>query len=563
MSTPLTAGPAAGDGWNLPLGLEPGEAEPLSEAAVRRWIWIFLALGVAARVLRYLLDFPLWVDESFLAASFWDRGYGGLTQSLEYYQVCPILFLWAELTAVKLFGFSEYALRLFPLVLGLASLGLFRHLAGRLLRGSALLLAVAIFAVAYPCIRYSAEAKQYGAEVFVSLVWIILAVEWRRRPEKVAWLWWLALSAPLGVGLSYTAIFIGGGISAFLAWSMVRVGSRRAWAAWAAFSGLLLASFGLLFWISAGNQAHRSLEFLTDYWHEGFFPLGQPLQLPLWLLMNHIGEMLAYPVGAGRGGSLLTAICCAVGLVQLGRRRQFTFLVLCLTPLLLLLAASAIHRYPYGQMTKFQFFLAPLFCSLAGLGGATLLRRRGGPVPRRSLLPVSLVALLAIGGGTILRDFWMPAKAPSDQRVRDFARWFWFNMPQQGEVVCLKSDLHRTLSPKGFEYGFSSMFLCNQYIYSQRHARHEAPHWERISAEHPLLCLDYWSSDRPIDEAAKETWLAEMQRDYEFVGCESYPFLFYDKRDRTLVSSDHLDVYRFIPKTLPAQALVPRGELHR
>ncbi len=120
-------------------------------------LWLFLALGIAARVIRYALRFPLWEDEAFLAANLLHRGFGELAGSLDYYQVCPLGFLWVQLGAVRLLGFNEYVLRLVPLVCGLASLFLFRHLAGRLLRGTALVLAVAIFSVSYPCIRYSSR----------------------------------------------------------------------------------------------------------------------------------------------------------------------------------------------------------------------------------------------------------------------------------------------------------------------------------------------------------------------------------------------------------------------
>ena len=38
-----------------------------------RLIWGFLILGVVARAVRFLLRFPLWEDECFLAANFIDR----------------------------------------------------------------------------------------------------------------------------------------------------------------------------------------------------------------------------------------------------------------------------------------------------------------------------------------------------------------------------------------------------------------------------------------------------------------------------------------------------------
>src|SRR5437588_12470215 len=62
--------------------------------------WAMVALGVALRLERYLLQFPLWGDEGMVAANFLDRGYAELVRPLDYRQICPLFCLWAELTAV-------------------------------------------------------------------------------------------------------------------------------------------------------------------------------------------------------------------------------------------------------------------------------------------------------------------------------------------------------------------------------------------------------------------------------------------------------------------------------
>ena len=94
---------------------------------------------------------------------------------------------------------------------GSAACLLFRHLAGRLLQGIACLLAIAIFAVAYPLVRYSAEAKPYGPTC--SCRWCC----WRcwssgcGVPGRRAGGWALVVAMPLAVLLSYPAVFVAGG----------------------------------------------------------------------------------------------------------------------------------------------------------------------------------------------------------------------------------------------------------------------------------------------------------------------------------------------------------------
>ncbi len=171
------------------------------------------------------------MTKACLALSLPRRGYLDLLSPLEYGQICPILFLWAELTAVKLFGFSEMSLRLCPLICGVASVFLFRRVAGRLLEGPALLLAVAIFAVSIHPLRHSAEAKPYATDLLVALGLLALAIEWYRSPERTARLWMLAGFTPIALAASYPAVFVAGGIGMALApsvWRMRRRGSTIA-----------------------------------------------------------------------------------------------------------------------------------------------------------------------------------------------------------------------------------------------------------------------------------------------------------------------------------------------
>jgi len=91
------------------------------------WKWAvgLLAVGLAWRLLRYALQFPIWGDEAFICVNLLDRDYLGLLDPLDYKQVAPILFLWSELTAFRLIGGSELAIRLLPFLAGVGSLFLF------------------------------------------------------------------------------------------------------------------------------------------------------------------------------------------------------------------------------------------------------------------------------------------------------------------------------------------------------------------------------------------------------------------------------------------------------
>jgi hypothetical protein len=228
-------------------------------------------------------------------------------------------------------------------------------------------------------------------------------------------------------------------------------------------------------------------------------------------------------------------------------------------------------------MVKLQIYMAPIFCMAAGLGAAWLATRlaagrakkvappaagaaksrpAGEPAMFRTLvsaggnlgLAAILLLLACVAGGSIARDFWSPTKSQSIQRARDFARWFWFTSEQDGEVACLKTDLDKTFSPQSYREGLSAMYLCNQRIYSPRHAAGKQYQPELVTAEHPLRCVEYYTAKFPYDSAAQAAWLGEMQARYDLVGRERYPFMLFDKHDRQQRDLDYLEVYKFVPK---------------
>jgi len=535
-------------GGREPLDLPAAGCGPLASRLERRLIWTFLVLGIAARTVRYLLRFPLWEDEAFIGANLLGRGYLGLLEPLDYHQVCPFLFLWVELTLVKLLGFTEYTLRLFPFLCSLASLFLFRHLAGQLLRGTALVLAIAVFSVAYPEIRYAAEVKPYGSDVLVSLLLLTFAVRWWRRPEDNRWLWGLVFLGPLAVAFSYPAVFVGGGISLAAAAVLWRTHCRCGWMPWILYNLTLAGSFAAVFLLASRGQSAAVLEVMRDCWSKAFPPLQSPLELLRWLVAVHASDMLAHPFGGPNYGSTLTLPCCAAAVVALYRRRRFALLLLCASPPALNLLAAAMRRYPYGGSVRLALYLAPIICLLTGLGLAAILTwgevrrsRRAGPV----LVVLALLGL--VGAGSIGRDFWRPAKCDNDLRTRDFARWFWSEMSRQGEVVCLQADPHRRFASTGGSVRTSASYLCNRRIYSPACAKPDPPRLERVSAGWPLRCVRFESPLLTYDDEALADWMRTMKSHYQLVAQDRYPVTYYYDGSR-LDHVDYVEVYTFVPK---------------
>jgi hypothetical protein len=547
-----------------PVSVVPADSREIGvESSSSSWSapWVahatagFVVLGVLIRAARYLLNFPLWCDETMIAANFLDRGYGELFRPLDYRQVSPVLWLVAELSTVKLLGFSEWSLRLVPFVCGILSVLLFRHVAGRLMSGVPLLLAVAVFAVAGWPLRYVAEVKPYASDLFVALVLIALAVEWWRKPGQNGWLWALAAVGPLAVGLSLPALFVLGGVGLSLAWPVWRTGRWQSRAALGVFGlGVLVTFVGLMPFYKTSPQDH---DYFHNAWARAFPPLSDPGKLPLWLLDVHTGYMFAYPDGGAQGASALTFITFVLGAVVLIRRRRWTPALLLLSPFALAMAAAALHRYPYGVSARTTQYAAPMICLLSGLGGAALLAMIPSPGRRRSLLHAVAAALAVVGLLRLGLDMVRPYKTATDERDRAFAQWFWTELSRDAELACAHRDLGVTFNPRHWTTEATDTYLCYQRIYSPRHRRKALPDLDRLSESHPLRVVLFNEIPEYASPPLFAFWMAEMSKRFRLRGVRTYPVSTLELKAGATWDQLYL-VYEFVPKE---RASVPEASV--
>lgn len=517
--------------------------------SIDRLVWLFVGLGVVVRLVRYGLAFPLWCDEYQLCANFLDRGFGQLLKPLNYNQVAPVGFLWSELAAVRVFGFSELSLRLFPTVCGIASLFLFRHVARQLLRGIPLLLAVGIFAVSYFPIRHGAEVKPYSSDLFCALVLFALALRWWRAPEQARWLWLLAVVAPLTLSFSFTAAFIAGGISLGMAWTLWQMrndaAARASALAWLAFNLAVAVAFIALMKLNVSAQYDFTQKEMTACWADGFPPWRNPLHLVAWLAEVHTGPMFAYPFGAEHGGSVLTFACFCIGLFELVRRGRRELALTIAGWFALSLIAAALHRYPYGSHARLSQYLVPAICLLTGAGAAIILARLRSAEWQTRAIHLGIIGGVLIVGGMLIRDVAHPFKTRLDQEHRSFAQKFW-NADPEALTCCVYTDQ----GARFYDRSFVTAYLCNQRIYSTPH-RHgpQAVEAQLDRADQPVRCVVFHSAIGKRDEALFAAWMERMQIRYDLAGTETHQFPLSNHRDSLYdYYLQCYDVYRFTPK---------------
>ncbi len=487
-----------------PLGARAQQAEPLK---LLRWLAIgLIAVGVICRLTRYFLPFPISGDEAYVSLNLIDRDLVGLTRSLEYDQVAPILFLWAELAVTRLLGISELAMRLLPLLAALAALGLFWRLAWFTVPPLAALFAVGMLAVARWPIIMGAFVKPYSSDLLMALVLLVPAVEWLRRPQQLRWLVVLALAAPVALLGSYPAVFIAGGISLALlptAW-------RSSWAGrglFIAYNGIAAAAFLTSYAIvGQGQQA----PWLLEFWANDFPPW--PLwPLVKWLALSNTGTMMAYPAGSANGGSVATALLFAFGVWTWWKGGRQSLLVLLLTPFALNLLAATMRLYPYGE-PRLSMHLAPAVCLMAGTGLAALVERFNPSDALRMRWAFGLstaLGLFAVGG--LILDVVRPYRDPETRWLQQLAGTILSHREPSDQLVIVQDQY---AVPSQFRW-----YLESQYRNVRWHGRIE---WDRLTADdNHLVTVNFWfhlskdaSAPPTFDEPVAHGWTIVEETPY-------------------------------------------------
>jgi uncharacterized membrane protein len=307
--------------------------------------------GVLVRLIQYLSNRSLWSDEAMLATNIVDRSYAELLKPLDFNQAAPPLFLWIEKAAIQVFGNSEYALRLFPLIAALISLIAFYKLANRYASEIAAPIAIILFACLKHLLYYATEVKQYSSDVMVTLLLCLLLLPRRHQILNSRQLLLLGLIGSLLIWLSYPTVFVLAGIeiSALLTASHSRkqmiVNRSPLYLVW-------IVSFVSLYWLTI--RGALSNESLTSSW-EAKYPNSL---LDISWLFNAVVQFFYNPLGFDLGLPHDIAIFAfIVGCIACYRRNRSLLLTVA-APLIVTLIAAFLHKYPFRD--RLVLFLTPL-----------------------------------------------------------------------------------------------------------------------------------------------------------------------------------------------------------
>jgi len=366
---------------------------------------LIFCLGILFRLFHYFNNRSLWIDEAYLSISLIKMGFVELaTPPLEYEQKAPIGFLWSVKAMVLLFGKKEMALRLFPLLCGLAALFVFLPVARYFLKSVGILTALGMLCFAPPLVYHAVEIKQYGSEMLATILCLYLYIRYQGKMDLgnlLAWGFWGALI----LWFSYSAIFILAGMAFGICLVYL---FRKEWKN--LFSSVIpfsmwLFSFAVNFFLF--TYKHADSEWLTTWFNMrgGFMPFPPTSLSDIKWFFQAIYRFLDFPLGIlwnfdpthssifttliKAGMAFVALILWGLGMFAYFREDKKIFWVL-LFPLLLTLLASGLQLYPFYE--RLLVFLAPLVILFIARGCMLV----SGLLPAKSLLQYLLPVLLLI-----------------------------------------------------------------------------------------------------------------------------------------------------------------------
>jgi hypothetical protein len=399
----------------------------LSALRSRRLLFGLIGVGILLRVAQYLANRSLWVDEAWLALNLLSRSFEHLTKPLDFAQGAPVGFLFTQEVVSRVLGFSEYALRLFPLLCGITSLIAFAWLARRVLSEAAAPLAVLLFAVADGLIYYSSELKPYVGDVAASVVLVIAARKLAEHaPGPRTGL--LALGGLVLVLFSFPAVFFIAAVAATLTFQAIFHGSRAP-----RLGSALAVSLWLLGSIAVGAFAATRLDQIRSGSPHRF--LGVTGSSSLSHAVNVFGTNVAGAMGLLQDPPFsqvdkIALLLVVVGIVSLMHRDRVLLSIL-LIPFPLTFVASAVHAYPLSLRT--ELFLAPPIILLLVEGVAKTVQW----TPRRWKSAAALTLVVVLAGGPVFvaaKRLVHPRQREEIRPVLEFVRDHW----QAGDTLYLQ-----------------------------------------------------------------------------------------------------------------------------
>ena len=328
--------------------------------------WIIICVGISLRLIRYLYNPSFWFDESDIAIDFISRPFADIINpSTDYTQAYPYAFLILMKFFAHVFGNSEYALRLFPLLSGIFSLIIFYKVAERFVERNAVLIALGLFAILNPLIFQSSNLKPYSSDILCALFIYASAIYLHSKELNMRHIIFFGIAGAVIVWLSNPSVLVMAGTGlCIIIFSMTKKEWSKIWKLTIIFS-IWLTSFIANYFIylqKLKTSFGMNMEMMLRR-ENAYMPIPPKSVSDIKWFIEIFFDIFNYPAGIALTG--IAALAFIIGCVSMYSRKKNSFFLI-ISPIILTLLAGALHQYPFRD--RFILFLLPAILLLVAEG---------------------------------------------------------------------------------------------------------------------------------------------------------------------------------------------------
>lgn len=315
---------------------------------------IIISIGIILRIVVYLDNRSLYIDEADLINNIIRRSFLELTKPLDNEQHAPIGFLFVEKLAFLTFGDSEYIFRLYPLIMGITSVILFYNVARHLLKYRDTIIALVLFSLSEGLIYYTSEAKQYMGDVNITLLLLYVFVISKRFNQVST-----AVVGTVVPWVSHASIFI-----------LFSICITK-WKQFSKVIPLWIGSIILEYVIILRHSISRPAD--GNFWLTSYAPLPPLTNKDVVWVEYVIKRYLSFIWPSPSIIVLYTQlVLISIGLAYYFKQNR-TLTINLMLPFALVYVASGLHTYP--MVERLLLFLAPIIFIFASHGTGVLIDR--------------------------------------------------------------------------------------------------------------------------------------------------------------------------------------------
>lgn len=335
---------------------------------INRILIAIMSLGAVLRIIVWLQNRSLYIDEANLAHNVIERGFIDLFSPLDYAQFAPPLFLFLQKIAVSLGGNTEFAIRFFPLLASIISIFLFYQLCRHFLEKKHCIFPLLLFCFSLLQLKYATAGKQYAVDVCTCLFLLNMALAIPIRQlsgsKVVLWILWGSLS----VWLSMPSIFVLGAVGIYYFLGAVREKELYPQIGKLVLIGACwLLSFAIYYMVLL--QGAIDTDHLKSYHASYFLPLFPQSIEDLKLIREILHRLGVMAIGKTALALAWGILCLGIGLITYWRKQKWHLLLIWM-PIFACFLASGFQYY--SLIPRLCLFLFPILMLSIGLGAAFL-----------------------------------------------------------------------------------------------------------------------------------------------------------------------------------------------